>query len=206
MSDWLVSSTKSVSSVLFPYQWSPTPVRDLPAKEDSLERRDDSTEHGVLQQESARVAWRSINNETEDHETVLATKSLDSADSARRNALVKGVTQVEDHEDWLFYEPYCTLDELRLSASDNMRLRVHSAFDDVREACAVGGIEVPTDVRGEHPLTNQGVLSIVDTRSSHDTWLRPCPRGVTLREVWCGGGWNRWRFAACWGCWSLFVR
>lgn len=58
-----------------------------------------------------------------------------------------------------------TLEELRPSVSDNVMHIVRSSFNDVKTACAAGGIKVPTDLCGVLLLTCQGVQAIIDFRS-----------------------------------------
>lgn len=65
---------------------------------------------------------------------------FDAADRARNHPDVEDVLHIGEDENGLFHEPNWTLDKLMLSVGDNMRLSMRSAFDDVKTACATGGV------------------------------------------------------------------
>lgn len=100
---------------------------------------------------------------------MLSREYFDFVDGGKRKQDEEDVPHIEDDEDRLCDEPGWTLEEMRPSVSDKVRLSVRLASNDVEMACASGGIEVPTDVRGVLSQTRQGVQETVDLRSSDST-------------------------------------
>lgn len=79
----------------------------------------------------------------------------------QRHPNVEEILQIEDEKEGLFDEPDWTLEELQPSVSDNRKLSVRSALDDIDTTYAAGGIEVLTDFRRVLSLICQDVEPII---------------------------------------------
>lgn len=145
-------------------------------------------ESRLLPQQLTRVTWRAVNYGRVDHGTVLAYKYFYLADDMRLDPDVENVSHNEEYGDRFFDELDWTLDELQLSISEEVRLCVPSAFDDVKMPCAACRIEVPADISGGLSLLFKECrqLSTFSLATLHE--LQHCQQRVKLCNVL-----RRWR-------------